>query len=234
MYSVVILFILFILLLLSDLPPIASLGHITRTAKHISPETLLTVPDAFPAGLIVCDPSSFIEKKGQFLFSLLTHSRHRHSSFLPSRRCRLQDSKIWSRFGIIFCIFCSSNWAFLASNIIGQGLSHLMVKNAVWSYFGIILEQFVRTTLRSGRIRIVPVLFFPWILLLSFFLLRSNITNGRADSPAGIFLLCCVSLSSGRQYLTKWQIIEGMGNRNPKQEHYSGIHDCVLRSGSCS
>ena len=122
----------------------------------------------------------------------------------------------------------------MTSDIIGQGLSHLRVKNAVWSYFGIILEQFVRTTLGSGRIRIVPVHFFSWILLLSFFLLRSNATNERADSPAGILLLCCVSLSSGRQYLPNRQIIEGMGNRNPKQEPYTGKHDSVLRGGSCS
>ena len=47
----------------------------------------------------------------------------------------------------------------------------------------------------------VPFSFFSWLHLLSSFSYFSNTTNGRTGSPAGIFLLCCVSLSSGRQYL---------------------------------
>ena len=128
MYSVTDLFILFILLLLSDLTPMAPFGFITWTANYICPKTLLAVPDAFPTGLIVCDPPSLIEKKGQFLFSFLTHSRHRHSSFLPPRRCRMQGSKIWSCFGVIFHIFGPSKWAFLTSNILGQGFYCLRAK----------------------------------------------------------------------------------------------------------
>ena len=155
MYSVNGLFILFILLLPSDLPPMAPLGFITRTADDNCPETLLTVPDAFPAGLIVCNPSPFIEEKGQFLFSLLAHSRHRHSSFLPSRRCRMQDSKIWSRFSIIFHILGQSKWAFLTSNIIRQGFYCLRAK----TLFGRVSVSFLNNLSglppESGRMRIV-------------------------------------------------------------------------------
>lgn len=85
----------------------------------------------------------------------------------------------------------------------------------------------------AGDLVPVPFSFFSWLLLLSCFCYFSNTTNGRTDSPAGIFLLCCVPLSSGRQYLPDRQIIEGMGNRNPKQEPYTGKHDSVLRGGSC-
>lgn len=104
-YSIWFLFFTSILLFLSDFPPAASLGFITGATDNHSPETLLAVPGTFPAGVIVGDAPSFIEKKGQFLFSFLAHSRHRHSSFLPSCQCPAQDSEIWSRFGIIFCIF---------------------------------------------------------------------------------------------------------------------------------
>ena len=96
--------------------------------------------------------------------------------------------------------------------------------------------QYPTAGLRQNAGDLVPVLisFFSWLLLSSLFCYFSNITNGRTGSPAGIFLLCCVPLSSGRQYLPDWQIIEGMGNRNPKQEPYTGKHDSVLRGGSCS
>ena len=100
-YSIWSLFFTSILLFLSDLPPAASLGFITGATDNHSPETLLAVPDTFPAGVIVGDAPSFIEKKGQFLFPFLAHSRHRHSSFLPSCQYLVQDSEIWSRFGII-------------------------------------------------------------------------------------------------------------------------------------
>ena len=146
-YSIWFLFFTSILLFLSDLPPTASLGFITGATDNHSPETLLAVSDAFPAGIIVGDAPSFIEKKGQFLFSFLAHSRHRHSSFLPSCQYLVQHSEIWSRFGIIFCIFCPLRQAFLTSNIFAWGLSYLTAENAVWSCFGIILEQFVWTTL---------------------------------------------------------------------------------------
>lgn len=134
---------------LSDFPPAASLGFITGATDNHSPETLLAVPDTFPAGVIVGDAPSFIEKKGQFLFPFLAHSRHRHSSFLPSCQYLVQDSEIWSRFGIIFCIFCPLRQAFLTSNIFTWGLSCLTAENAVWSCFGIILEQFIWTTLTT-------------------------------------------------------------------------------------
>ena len=104
-YSIWFLFFTSILLFLSDLPPAASLGFITGATDNHSPETLLAVSDTFPAGVIVGNPPSFIEKKGQFLFSFLAHSRHRHSSFLPSCQYLVQDSEIWSRFGIIFLHF---------------------------------------------------------------------------------------------------------------------------------
>ena len=146
-YSIWFLFFTSILLFLSDFPPAASLGFITGATDNHSPETLLAVSDAFPADVIVGDAPSFIEKKGQFLFSFLAHSRHRHSSSLPSCQCPAQDSEIWSHFGIIFCIFCPLRQAFLTLNIFAWGLSCLAVKNAVWSCFGIILEQFVWTTL---------------------------------------------------------------------------------------
>ena len=103
----------------------------------------------------------------------------------------------------------------------------------------------------AGDLVPVPFSFFSWLLLLSSFYYFSNTTNGRTGSPAGIYLLCCVSLSSGRQYLPNRQIIEGMGvlqvlgtcvqhrpkrsgDRNPRQEPYTGKHDSVLRGGSCS
>lgn len=116
-YSIWFLFFTSILLFLSDFPPAASLGFITGTTDNHSPETLLAVSDAFPADVIVGNPPSFIEKKSQFLFSFLAHSRHRHSSFLPSCQYLVQDSEIWSRFGIILCIFCSLRQAFLTSYI---------------------------------------------------------------------------------------------------------------------
>lgn len=96
--------------------------------------------------------------------------------------------------------------------------------------------QYPTAGLRQNADSSVPVLisFFSWLLLFSLFCYFSNITNGRTGSPAGIYLLCCVPLSSGRQYLPDRQIIEGMGNRNPKQEPYTGKHDSVLRGGSCS
>ena len=96
--------------------------------------------------------------------------------------------------------------------------------------------QYPKAGLRQNADGSVPVLisFFSWLLLLSSFCYFSNTTNGRTGSPAGIFLLCCVPLSSGRQYLPDWQIIEGMGNRNPRQEPYTGKHDSVLLGGSCS
>ena len=53
----------------------------------------------------------------------------------------------------------------------------------------------------SGRMRIVRSPFqslFSHESSFHFILLRSNTTNGEAGNPAGIFLLCCVSLSSGR------------------------------------
>lgn len=148
-YSIWSLFFTSILLFLSDLPPAASLGFITGATDNHSPETLLAVSYTFPACVVVSDPPSFIEKKGQFLFSFLAHSRHRHSSFLLSWQCPVQDSEIWSRFGIIFCIFCPLHQAFLTSNIFACGFSCLAVKNAVWSCFGIILEQFLWTTLTT-------------------------------------------------------------------------------------
>ena len=96
--------------------------------------------------------------------------------------------------------------------------------------------QYRTAGLRQNAGGSVPGLisFFSWLLLSSLFCYFSNITNWRTGSPAGIFLLCCVPLSSGRQYLPDRQIIEGMGNRNPKQEPYTGKHDSVLRGGSCS
>ena len=112
-YSIWFLFFTSILLFLSDLPPTASLGFIAGATDNHSPETLLAVSNTFPTGIIVGDAPSFIEKKSQFLFSFLAHSRHRHSSFLPSWRCPVQDSEIWSRFGIIFFIFCPLHQAFL-------------------------------------------------------------------------------------------------------------------------
>ena len=105
MYTIWSLFFTSILLFLSDLPPAASLGFITGATDNHSPETLLAVSNTFPAGVIVGNAPSFIEKKSQFLFSFLAHSRHRHSSFLPSWQCPVQDSEIWSRFGIIFAFF---------------------------------------------------------------------------------------------------------------------------------
>lgn len=112
----------------------------------------------------------------------------------------------------------------------------------IWTSPGSLLScpevpiQYPTAGLRQNADGSVPVLisFFSWFLLSSLFCYFSNITNGRTDSPAGIYLLCCVSLSSGRQYLPDRQIIEGMGNRNPKQEPYTGKHDSVLRGGSCS
>lgn len=86
-YSIWFLFFTSILLFLSDFPPATSLGFITGATDNHSPETLLAVPDAFPAGVVVSDPPSFVEKKGQFLFPFLAHSRHRHSSSLPSCQC---------------------------------------------------------------------------------------------------------------------------------------------------
>ena len=96
--------------------------------------------------------------------------------------------------------------------------------------------QYRTAGLRQNSDGSVPGLisFFSWLLLSSLFCYFSNITNWRTGSPAGIFLLCCVPLSSGRQYLPNRQIIEGMGNRNPRQEPYTGKHDSVLRGGSCS
>ena len=146
-YSIWSLFFTSILLFLSDFPPAASLGFITGATDNHSPETLLADSDAFPAGVIVGNPPSFIEKKGQFLFSFLAHSRHRHSSFPLSCRCSHTGQQLWSRFGIIFRIFCPLRQAFLTSNISAWGLSCLKAENAVWSCFGIILEQFVWITL---------------------------------------------------------------------------------------
>ena len=151
-YSIWSLFFTSILLFLSDFPPAASLGFITGATDNHSPETLLAVSDTFPTGIIVGDAPSFIEKKSQFLFSFLAHSRHRHSSFLLSWRCTVQDSEIWSRFDIIFCIFCPLRQAFLTSNIFAWGLSYLTAENAVWSCFGIVLEQFIWTTLTAPTI----------------------------------------------------------------------------------
>ena len=56
-------------------------------------------------------------------------------------------------------------------------------------HFGTILSGLL---LGPAGIRIVPVLFFPWILLLSFFLLRSNITNGESRQSCRNlpFVLC--------------------------------------------
>ena len=93
-YSIWFLFFTSILLFLSDFPPAASLGFITGATDNHSPETLLAVSNTFPAGVIVGNPPSFIEKKSQFLFSFLAHSRHRHSSFLPSCQYLVQDSEI--------------------------------------------------------------------------------------------------------------------------------------------
>lgn len=85
--------------------------------------------------------------------------------------------------------------------------------------------------------RMVQFLFhFPFSHdFISFLLSVTSVTPQKvdSDSPAGIYLLCCVPLFSGCQYLPDRQIIEGMGNQNPRQEPYSGIHDSVLRSGSC-
>ena len=148
-YSIWSLFFTSILLFLSDFPPAASLGFIAGAAYNLRPETLLAVAGTFPAGQIVRNPAPFIEKKSQFLFSFLAHSRHRHSSFLPSCQYLVQDSEIWSRFGIIFCIFCPLRQAFLTSNIFAWGLSYLTAENAVWSCFGIVLEQFIWTTLTA-------------------------------------------------------------------------------------
>ena len=149
MYTIWSLFFTSILLFLSDLPPTASLGFIAGATDNHSPETLPAVSNTFPAGVIVGNPPSFIEKKGQFLFSFLAHSRHRHSSFLPSCQYLVQDSEIWSRFGIIFCIFWPLRQAFLTLNIFAWGLSYLTAENAVLSYFGIVLEQFIWTTLTA-------------------------------------------------------------------------------------
>ena len=134
-------------------------------------------------------------------------------------------------------------------------------KNAVWSCFGIILEQFVWITLtvpeiprkipaflfknssskyesqspiNTDDLTSVPFSFLSCVLLSSESCHVNNTTNGRAGINSRIFLLCCVPLSSGRQYLPDRQIIEGMGNRNPRQDPYLEIHDRVLLSGSCS
>lgn len=48
-----------------------------------------------------------------------------------------------------FFIFCPLHQAFLTSNIFAWGLSYLTAENAVWSCFGIILEQFIWTTLTA-------------------------------------------------------------------------------------
>lgn len=198
MYSVTDLFILFILLLLSNLTPMAPLGFITWTADHSYPKTLLAVPDAFPAGLIVCDPTSFIEKKCQFPFSFLAHSRHRHSSFLPPAYAVCRTAKYGHVSVSFFAFFTRLSEPFWPQIFLDR-YSTACAKNAVWSCFGIIFEIFIWATSRvrqnANSPEPVPVSFFSWILL-SFFLLRSNTTNGEADSPAGIFLLCCVSLSS--------------------------------------
>jgi len=53
-----------------------------------------------------------------------------------------------------FAFFCPLHQAFLILNIFAWGFSCLAVKNAVWSCFGIILEQFVWTTLPA------PVILF--------------------------------------------------------------------------
>ena len=120
-YSIWSLFFTSILLFLSDLPPAASLRFITGATDNHSSKTLLAVSDTFPTGVVVSDPPSFVEKKGKFLFPFLAHSRHRHSSSLPSCQCPAQDSEIWSRFSIIFCIFSPLQQAFLTSNIICLG-----------------------------------------------------------------------------------------------------------------
>ena len=151
-YSIWSLFFTSILLFLSDFPPAASLRFITGATDNHSSKTLLAVSDTFPTGVVVSDPPSFVEKKGKFLFPFLAHSRHRHSSSLPSCQCPAQDSEIWSRFSIIFCIFSPLQQAFLTSNIFAWGLSYLTAENAVWSYFGIILEQFIWTTLTAPLI----------------------------------------------------------------------------------
>ena len=86
------------------------------------------------------------------------------------------------------------------------------------------------------KTRIISLLFPSLSCHESSFLLShvSNTTNGRTGIFSGILLLCCVPLFSGRQYLPDRQIIEGMGNRNPRQDPYLEIHDRVLLSGSCS
>ena len=86
-YSIWFLFFTSILLFLSDLPPAASLRFITGATDNHSSKTLLAVSDTFPTGVVVSDPPSFVEKKGKFLFPFLAHSRHRHSSSLPSCQC---------------------------------------------------------------------------------------------------------------------------------------------------
>lgn len=48
-----------------------------------------------------------------------------------------------------FLHFCPLRQAFLTSNILTWGLSCLTAENAVWSCFGIILEQFIWTTLTA-------------------------------------------------------------------------------------
>ena len=112
------------------------------------------------------------------------------------------DPQFWYRFGIILFIFAHRHKAFWRQ----LSLSEVYPVCRTKQRFGIVSVSFWNDL--SG----LP---FP-----SFFLLRSNITNGRVGGSSGIFLLCCVSFCSERWYLLKKQIIEGMGNRNPHQDPY--------------